>query len=403
MQFDPKDYEIDIDKLDFKQTQKLNKYLEFLISNNGSDLHIKSNSQIRGRVNGNLVKFSSNIYKREDVFVLAKELLRERFSSFIEKKSLDFTYRLNDNYRFRVNIFFQMDGISAVFRTIPSQIPTLDELGLPDIIKKICDETNRGIILVTGPTGSGKTTTIASMINRINKRKSKHIVTIEDPVEFVFEDDKCIINQRAIGEDCNDFSTSLRAALREDPDIIFVGEMRDLETIETAMHAAETGHLVLSTLHTIDAKETIGRIIGMFDPGEQNRIKMTFVSVLESIISQRLAITTDNRRVAVVEVLRKNVRIKDMILSGREHEVTDAIADAKNTYGMQTFDQHILDLYKDGKLDLDEALDKSSNRSDLELMIKNANLAKKQRLNLEKGMAINEGIDEEVIKLKDLD
>ncbi|MBQ3675460.1 MAG: Flp pilus assembly complex ATPase component TadA, partial [Campylobacter sp.] len=241
---------VDLNNLNYAQRDRLNKYLDFLVQNGGSDLHIKSGSVIRGRINGELVKFSKNVFTQQDGIELSKVLLRTRFEELLKNKSVDFTYALNENYRFRVNIFFQIDGISMVFRTIPVKIPTIDELGLPESIKKICDETMRGIILLTGPTGSGKTTTIASMINRINQSRTSHIVTIEDPVEFVFKDDKCVINQRAIGEDCNTFADSIRAALREDPDIIFVGVMRDLETIETALHAAETGHLVFSTLHT---------------------------------------------------------------------------------------------------------------------------------------------------------
>ncbi|WP_298952989.1 type IV pilus twitching motility protein PilT, partial [uncultured Campylobacter sp.] len=243
-------YQVDASTLDFKQRDRLNKYLEFLIQNGGSDLHIKSGAVIRGRIHGELVKFSKTPFLKEDAMTLAKELLITRFPELIEKKSVDFTYKLNEDYRFRVNIFFQIDGISAVFRTIPVKIPEIDDLGLPPSIKDICDTAMRGVVLLTGPTGSGKTTTIASMINRINRQRTSHVVTIEDPVEFVFKDDKCIINQRAIGEDCNNFADSLRAALREDPDVIFVGEMRDLETIETALHAAETGHLVFSTVHT---------------------------------------------------------------------------------------------------------------------------------------------------------
>ena len=393
---------IDLDKLDYSKRDFLNKYLEFMVQNGGSDLHIKAGSVIRGRINGELVKFSKEIFSQQDAIELAKVLLRTRYEALIKNKSADFTYALNENYRFRVNIFFQIDGLSMVFRTIPVKIPTIDELGLPQSIKKICDETMRGIILLTGPTGSGKTTTIASMINRINQNRTSHIVTIEDPVEFVFKDDQCVINQRAIGEDCNTFADSIRAALREDPDIIFVGEMRDLETIETALHAAETGHLVFSTLHTVDAKETIGRIITMFEPSEQERIKITLAAVIEAVISQRLAKTTDDKRCAVVEILRKNTRIKDMILEGRDGEIPDAIADGRNTYGMQTFDQHLLDLYKEGRITRSEALDKASKRNDLDLMIKNADLEKKQQANLAAGQDMNAGMEEEVVMLKEL-
>ncbi len=395
-------YQVDASTLDFKQRDRLNKYLEFLIQNGGSDLHIKSGAVIRGRIHGELVKFSKTPFLKEDAMTLAKELLITRFPELIEKKSVDFTYKLNEDYRFRVNIFFQIDGISAVFRTIPVKIPEIDDLGLPPSIKDICDTAMRGVVLLTGPTGSGKTTTIASMINRINRQRTSHVVTIEDPVEFVFKDDKCIINQRAIGEDCNNFADSLRAALREDPDVIFVGEMRDLETIETALHAAETGHLVFSTVHTIDAKETVNRIIAMFEQAEQERIRMTLASVLEAVISQRLARTIEGKRVAVVEILRKNTRIKDMILDARDDEIPDAIADGRNTYGMQTFDQHLLDLYRDGIITREEALDKACKRNDLDLQIKNVDLAKKRDLAAESGESAEEMLAGEVVQLKEI-
>ena len=395
-------YQVDASTLDFKQRDRLNKYLEFLIQNGGSDLHIKSGAVIRGSIHGELVKFSKTPFLKEDAMTLAKELLITRFPELIEKKSVDFTYKLNEDYRFRVNIFFQIDGISAVFRTIPVKIPEIDDLGLPPSIKDICDTAMRGVVLLTGPTGSGKTTTIASMINRINRQRTSHVVTIEDPVEFVFKDDKCIINQRAIGEDCNNFADSLRAALREDPDVIFVGEMRDLETIETALHAAETGHLVFSTVHTIDAKETVNRIIAMFEQAEQERIRMTLASVLEAVISQRLARTIEGKRVAVVEILRKNTRIKDMILDARDDEIPDAIADGRNTYGMQTFDQHLLDLYRDGVITREEALDKASKRNDLDLQIKNVDLAKKRDLAAESGESAEEMLAGEVVQLKEI-
>ncbi len=395
-------YQVDPSQLDFKQREILNQYLDFLIQNGGSDLHIKSGAVIRGRIHGELVKFSKTPFLKEDAMTLAKELLITRFPELIERKSVDFTYKLNDDYRFRVNIFFQIDGISAVFRTIPVKIPEIDELGLPPSIKDICDTAMRGVVLLTGPTGSGKTTTIASMINRINRQRTSHVVTIEDPVEFVFKDDKCIINQRAIGEDCNNFADSLRAALREDPDVIFVGEMRDLETIETALHAAETGHLVFSTVHTIDAKETVNRIIAMFEQAEQERIRMTLASVLEAVISQRLARTIEGKRVAVVEILRKNTRIKDMILDSRDDEIPDAIADGRNTYGMQTFDQHLLDLYRDGVITREEALDKASKRNDLDLQIKNVDLAKKRDLAAESGESAEEMLAGEVVQLKEI-
>ena len=261
---------VNVESLTFEMTKRLKFYLSKLVEYNGSDLHIKSGATIRGRISGEIVPLSKEILTHEDGLTLAKELLRSRFDELVRTKNVDFTFKLNDEYRFRVNLFFQVDGVSGVFRTIPTTMPTVESLGLPLIINSFCD-IPRGLVLVTGPTGSGKTTTLASIINRINLTKKKHIITIEDPVEFVYKDAKSIVNQRAVGQDALSFADSLRAALREDPDVILVGEMRDLETIETAMHAAETGHLVLSTLHTVDAKETIGRIVGMFPGNEQNR------------------------------------------------------------------------------------------------------------------------------------
>jgi twitching motility protein PilT len=360
--------EVNVSELTFEMTKKLKFYLSKLVENNGSDLHVKTGTNIRGRINGEIIPFSKETLSHNDGVLLAKELLRGRFNEFIEKKNIDFTFKLNDDYRFRVNMFFQVDGVSAVFRTIPMVLPTIETLCLPPVINTLCD-LSRGLVLVTGPTGSGKTTTLASMINRINKLHKKHIITIEDPVEFIYKDDQCIVNQRAIGQDALSFADSLRAALREDPDVILVGEMRDLETIETAMHAAETGHLVLSTLHTMDTKETIGRIIGMFPGSEQNRIKMSLSSVLQGVVSQRLVKTVDKGRTAAVEILIKNARIEALILEGRENEIPDAIKEGKDVYKTQTFDQSLLGLYAEGRISREEAIKGSTSRNDITMAL----------------------------------
>jgi len=356
--------DIDVESLTFEMTKRLRFYLSKLVEHNGSDLHIKSGTNIRGRINGEIVSMSKEILTHEDGLILAKELLRSRFNELVEKKNLDFTFKLNDDYRFRVNLFFQVDGVSGVFRTIPMTMPTVESLKLPEVLNSFCG-VSRGLVLVTGPTGSGKTTTLASLINHINLTQKKHIITIEDPVEFVYKDALSIVNQRAVGQDAISFSDSLRAALREDPDVILVGEMRDLETIETAMHAAETGHLVLSTLHTVDAKETIGRIVGMFPGNEQNRIKMSLASVLQGVVSQRLVKTVDGGRIAAVEVLVKNSRIETLILEGRDGEIPNALKEGKDVYKSQTFDQALLDLYAMGKISKEEALSGATSRNDL--------------------------------------
>jgi len=390
-------YDIDIDELTFEMTKKLKFYLAKLVEHGGSDLHIKSGSNIRGRVNGRIVPMSKEVITYKDSLILAKELLRSRFQELVVAKNLDFTFKLNDDYRFRVNIFFQVDGVSAAFRTIPTSLPTIESLQLPDIIHSFC-ALPRGLVLVTGPTGSGKTTTLASMINFINQEYPKHIITIEDPVEFVYKDNKSIINQRAVGQDAISFADSLRAALREDPDVILVGEMRDLETIETAMHAAETGHLVLSTLHTVDAKETVGRILGMFPGSEQNRIKMSLSSTLQGIVSQRLVRTISGRRVAAVEILVKNSRIENLILEGRDGEITDALKEGKDVYKCQTFDQSLLDLYASNKISEKEALQNATSRNDLLMDIDYYNAdASHQKIN---DNAQNVNIDKDIIGLK---
>ena len=361
--------------------EDLNKYLNKMIENHGSDLHIKSGNGIKARIQGRLVTLEEAFLKKEDVHNLLKEILNDRYETFLKEKEIDFSYKLNENYRFRGNAFFQIEGPSLVFRVIPTKIPTISQLNLPEAVKKLTD-VERGLILVTGVTGSGKSTTLAAMINEINETKSKHIITIEDPVEFVHKDKKCLINQRSLGENTLSFARALKAALREDPDIILVGEMRDRETIEIALHAAETGHLVFSTLHTLDSKETINRIIGVFPVEEQDRIRMVLASVLEGVISQRLVPTIDGKRAAAMEILLKTPRIKDLILQNRDNELKDVIEESKKTYGTQSFDQHLVDLVVAGKIDENVALDYASSKDDFVLKLKKAKL--------ESGMAVVE-------------
>lgn len=382
----------------------LDGYLSKLIELGGSDLHVKSSKVVRGRFNGEIFTMGDKILDYDNSILLAKEILGANYYNLMKKKSVDFTYKLNDDYRFRSNVFLQMDGVSFVFRTIPTKIPTMSELLLPPVIEKLCNKVNRGIILVTGPTGSGKTTTLASMINHLNHTKNYHIVTIEDPIEFIYNDDKSVINQRGIGQDVDSFADALRASLREDPDVIFVGEMRDLETVRTAINAAETGHLVLATLHTLDAKETIGRVINMFPKEEQNRIRMTFASVAEAIISQRLVVTTTGKRRVACEIMVKNIRIRDMILEDRDSEIYDAIEQSKNTYGMQTFEQHLLDMYTSGIITKEEALKSASRRENLDIKIKSADLAKKRAMvaSIEEDAELLKEFQSEVIALKDI-
>ncbi len=349
--------------------EKLKLYLRTMISNEGSDLHIKSGSQVRVRVHGVLKVLGKDELSAEMVNALAQEIAtKEQYEKLINDRNLDFSYKLGEENRFRVNFFFQMDGLSAVFRIIPVKILTLDELNLPPVLKTFTD-IQRGLVLVTGVTGSGKSTTLAAMIDKINREQKKHIITVEDPIEFVHKDRGCLINQRAIGQDAHSFSDALRAALREDPDIILVGEMRDLETIDIALHAANTGHLVFSTLHTLDAKETIDRIVGMFGKEEQNRIRMSLASVLEGVISQRLIPTIKGGRVAGIEILKKTARIEQLIAENRDAEIPDALFDGKEIYGTQTFDQALLDILRRGEITEKIALEYATNPADMKLKI----------------------------------
>lgn len=360
--------EVDVSKLTFEELKKVRAHLKKMIEVGGSDLHVKANSVIRARINGEIKQFSGGILSKEDALTFAKELLRGRFGEFVEKKELDLVYPFDENNRFRVNIFFQMDGVSAVFRVIPVKIPTFEELHIPQVVRDFTQK-ERGLILVTGVTGSGKSTTLATLINAINMTQKKHIITIEDPIEFVHKDRGCIINQRSVGQDTLSFGTALRAALREDPDIILVGEMRDRETVNLALHAADTGHLVFSTLHTVDAKETVNRIIAQFPTDEQNRVRMSLAGVLQGVISQRLIPTKAGGRRAAMEVLVKTPTIEKLIMENRDYEIRDTIEAGKDHYKSQSFDQAILDLYNEGVITKEQAMDHATSASDLELKI----------------------------------
>jgi twitching motility protein PilT len=360
--------EIDVSKLTFEQLKKVRAYLKKMIENGGSDLHIKANAVIRARIQGNIVQFSGGIFSKEDALTFAKELLKGRYAEFVEKKEIDLVYPFDERNRFRVNLFFQMDGVSAVFRVIPVSIPSFSDLHLPNILKAFTQK-ERGLVLVTGVTGSGKSTTLATLINEINLTKKKHIITIEDPIEFVHKDRGCIVNQRSVGQDTLSFGAALRAALREDPDIILVGEMRDRETINLALHAADTGHLVFSTLHTIDAKETINRIIAQFPTDEQNRVRLSLAGVLQGVISQRLIPTVDGGRRAAMEILVRTPLIEKLIMENRDFEIRDAIENGRDHYKSQSFDQSILDLYNDGIISKEQAMENATSASDLELKI----------------------------------
>lgn len=349
--------------------KKLIFYLRNLIHNGGSDLHLKSGSLVRLRVRGDMLKLGNKMITHKELDEIAQAILtEEQYETLVTTKELDCTYVLDKDHRFRVNFFYQLDGLSAVMRIIPVKIMTVEELNLPQAIKDLAD-VHRGLVLVTGVTGSGKSTTLAAMIDRINRTQKRHIITIEDPVEFVHKDQESLISQRSIGQNSLSFHNALKASLREDPDIILIGEMRDLETIEIALHAANTGHLVFSTLHTLDAKETINRVIGMFPQEEQNRIRMTLASVLEGVVSQRLVKTVDGGRAAAIEIMKRTARITELIMENRDYELLDTIEEGKEIYGSQSFDQALLDLYNEGRINEEVLIDNATNPSDMKLKL----------------------------------
>jgi len=370
--------------------KKLKFYLKNLIHNGGSDLHLKSGAIIRLRVNGELLKLGNKMVSAEELDGIAQAILTEKqYETLTSTKELDATYVLDENNRFRLNFFYQMDGLSAVLRIIPVKILTLEELNLPSIITDLSN-LHRGLILVTGVTGSGKSTTLAAMLDHINSTRKKHIITVEDPVEFVHPDKESLVSQRGVGQDTLSFANALKGALREDPDIILIGEMRDLETIEIALHAANTGHLVFSTLHTLDAKETINRVIGMFPKEEQNRIRITLASVLGGVVSQRLVKTVDGKRAAAIEVMKQTPRIAELISQNRDYEILDTIEEGKEIYGSQSFDQALLALYNEKRIDEETVLEHATNPSDMKLKLQGI------------GTVVSEDEKEESEKVKDI-
>ncbi len=349
--------------------EKLKLYLRSMVANEGSDLHIKAGSHVRARVHGALRVLGKEKLNEEEVEILVREITTEsHYQKLTEQGSVDFSYKPDKESRFRVNIFNQMDGLSIVMRVIPTHIPTIEELKLPSVIETFSDMP-RGLVLVTGVTGSGKSTTLAAMLNKINRTYQKHIITLEDPIEFVHQDIKCLVNQRALGSDFYDFKDALPAALREDPDVILVGEMRDAETIELALHASNTGHLVFSTLHTLDAKETVNRIVGSFPKEEQNRIRLSLSSVLSGIVSQRLIPGKNGGRIAAAEVMIQTSRIRELIAENRDFEILDAIEEGHDIYHSQSFDQHLLSMVDRRMITEEVALEYASRPSDLKLKL----------------------------------
>jgi twitching motility protein PilT len=336
-----------------------------------SDIHLKVGLPPLFRISGGLVplrnapRLTAELMKR----LLEQMARRPLLEVFVKERELDFAYTAQGMGRFRVNAFMQRQNIGMVLRVIASEVKGIDDLGLPVVLKEIA-AAHRGLVLVTGATGSGKSTTLAAMVNEVNVSRAAHIVTVEDPIEYVFRDKRSIINQREVGDDTQSFARALRSALRQDPDCILVGEMRDQETIETALSAAETGHLVLSTLHTVDAPDTVNRIIGMFPPHQHSQIRGAVSANLEAVISQRLVKRCDTGgRVAAMEIMRSTARVRELLQENRLLELREAIAAGKTTYGMQTFDQSLMQLLNAGIIAKDEALDNATNKDDFLLRL----------------------------------
>jgi twitching motility protein PilT len=345
--------------------------LKYVVDREGSDLHVKVESPPVARVHGDLwaLKGSEPLTPTDTEKALHTIADEDHLKEFEEAGEVDFSYEIPGVSRFRVNAFRQRGAISIALRAIPFQVRTIDDLGLPEVVRKLADEP-RGIILLTGTTGSGKSTTLAAMIDHINSTKARHVVTMEDPIEYLHKDKLSIINQREIGSDTESFARAMRRVLRQDPDVILIGEMRDEETVRTALSAAETGHLVMSTLHTLDATETINRIIDFFPPHLQQQGRVMLASTLRGAVSQRLVPRADREgRVAVSEVMAVTGRIQDLILNPEETgKISEVIAEG-DFYGMQTFDQALLGYVSEGAVSEEVAMETASSPHDFKLML----------------------------------
>jgi len=374
----------------------INELLTVVCEQGASDLHLKVGNHPIARIRGKLTPMTQ--FKRlvqEDTIAMAYAIMAsdKQKGKFKENLDLDIAYSVPSLGRFRCNIFNQRGTVGLVLRVIPRKIYTIDDLMLPKVLKAICQE-QRGLVLVTGTTGSGKSTTLAAMIDLINATRTEHILTIEDPIEYLHRDNLSIVNQREVEADCRTFSSALRAALRQDPDVILVGEMRDLETIETALHAAETGHLVFSTLHTLDATETINRVISVFPPHHQKQIRLQLAAVLKGVISQRLVPRADGQgRVPAVEVMVATETVRACIEDkDKTKMLKDVISTGTAQYGMQTFDQSLYFLLRQGLITEEEALLRATNVGEFKLRLEGVMATSDMaKANMERGMAISQG------------
>jgi len=349
----------------------LSDLLRMMVDSGGSDLHITTNSPPRIRVHGELkpcedLPSLGPADSKQLCYSILTDAQKHRFEENLE---LDFSFGIKNMARFRGNLFHQRGAVAGVFRVVPFEIKTFEQLGLPNILRKLCEKP-RGLILVTGPTGSGKSTTLATMLDLINSTRHEHMITIEDPIEFVHPHKKCLVNQREVNSDTHSFANSLRSALREDPDVVLIGEMRDLETIEAALRIAETGHLTFGTLHTNSAASTINRIIDVFPAHQQAQIRAQLSMVMEGILCQSLLPRKDGHgRAMAMEILVPNPAIRNLVREDKTHQIYSAMQTGQERYGMQTFNQSLFTLYRQGLIDLETALIRSSNKDELQDMI----------------------------------
>jgi twitching motility protein PilT len=365
----------------------LNALLRRAVELGASDIHLKLDQPPMLRRDGTIAPLSECPQLNEQNLLAALETVTqvapERLKMFHESGDLDIAYTAEGLPRFRVNAFRQRGNISFAFRVIPREVPSFEQLHLPPGVRRLAEE-HRGLVLVTGATGSGKTTTLASMLDHINRTRHQHIVTIEDPIEILHPDRNCIVSQREVGLDTADFAQALRRVLRQDPDTILIGELRDAETAQTALQAAESGHLVFSTLHTIDAAETVGRLIEFFPPGKQQQIRSVLAGVLRGVISQRLLPRIGGGRVAAVEVMVMNARISDLIREERSEEIPDAVAEGA-FFEMQTFQQALIEQVLAGTVEPEVAANASSNHHDFLVALDHA--VKRQNADVAQGQA----------------
>jgi twitching motility protein PilT len=345
--------------------------LRELVAKEGSDLHLKVGSRPLFRVNGNLAPEQDGpVLSEQDTERAMKSLLSDeaKLEEFAHEHEVDFSFEIPEVARYRVNAFQQRGVISMACRAIPHRINTIEELSLPDVVRDLAEE-ERGIVLLTGTTGSGKSTTLAAMIDHMNETMAKHVVTIEDPIEFVHEDKHSVINQREVGMDTSSFSRALRRVLRQDPDVILIGEMRDEETVRAALSAAETGHLVLSTIHTVDAVESINRMLDFFPPHQHGQARSMIAGTVRGVISQRLVPGANGGRVAACEILRMTGRVRDMIVDPTQTGKLSEVIVAGGYYGMQTFDQALYGHLSEGRVSFDDAMKVASSPADFKLLV----------------------------------